>query len=200
MGLRLTGRKCLVVGGGTVAARKVAALVGCGADVHVVSPTFGEALAADESITRHASAYDPALLDGAALVIAATDDEAVNRRVAEDAWSRGILVNVVDTPSLCDFYCPAVVRRGPLAIAIHSGGAAPALARRLRQQLEREFGPAYEALAEALGRLRREIIETVDDPVIRSRRLRRLGEDETIEAFFRHGADALRRAVFEEQT
>ena len=198
IGLRVDRRRCLVVGGGNVAERKVAGLLDCGADVHAVSPTFTDALAANEAITRHGGEYAPALLDGAVLVIAATDDAEVNRRVAADARGRGIPVNVVDTPALCDFYCPAVVRRGPLAIAIHSGGAAPALLKTLRRRLEQEFGPEYAALFEALGRVRLQVLDTVDDPPTRSLMLRRLGDGQAVSIFFERGFDALMQYVREQ--
>ena len=192
IGLRIAGRRCVVVGGGRVAERKVRGLLACGAQVHVASLTFAETLAALETITRHEGAYDPAVLDGAALVIAATSDRSLNARVAADARARGIWVNTADDPANCDFYCPAVVRRGALALAIHTGGAAPALARTLRRLLERQFGADWEPLLEALGRLRGEILEQVTDPAERKRRLMRLGDPAAGEAFAAGGVDALR--------
>lgn len=198
IGLRVDGCKCVVIGGGAVAERKVAALTDCRADVHVVGPTFTESLAADEAITRHEAEYDPTVLDGATLVIAATDDPAVNARVAADARGRGILVNVVDTPDACDFYCPAVVRRGPLAIAIHSGGAAPALAKTLRLRLESQFDPKFGSFVEACGRIRIKIMDTVGDPAARSRMLKRLGDEQAASLFFSDGFEALARYVWEQ--
>jgi precorrin-2 dehydrogenase/sirohydrochlorin ferrochelatase len=191
IGLRVAGRRCLIVGGGEVAARKAAGLLECGADVHAVAPTFVEALRDEDRITRHVGEYDAALLEGAVLVIAATDEPAVNHRVAADARARGIASNVVDDPAACDFFCPAVVRRGPLAIAIHSGGAAPALARRLREQLDGQFDARYGSFVEALGRARRRIQAEVADAGRRAAMRRRLGGADTEAAFFSGGEAGL---------
>jgi precorrin-2 dehydrogenase/sirohydrochlorin ferrochelatase len=196
IGLRVAGRRCVVVGGGPVAERKVRGLLACGAEVHAVAPAFTDALGA-AAITRHRQEYEPAVLDGAVLVIAATDEPAVNTRVAADARAREIWVNVVDAPGECDFYCPAVVRRGPLAVAVHTGGAAPALAATLRRRLDAQFGPQWAELLEALGRLRRELLAEGLDAPTRRRRLRRLGDPAVFEIFAAEGIEGLRRHVWE---
>ncbi|MGC8837771.1 MAG: precorrin-2 dehydrogenase/sirohydrochlorin ferrochelatase family protein, partial [Anaerolineae bacterium] len=119
--LRLQGQRCLVVGAGDVAARKVEALLACGAEVVVVAPEVGEALQAlaeAGQVTVHQRPFRPSDLSGCRLAIAATDRPEVNRAVAEEARKAGIWVNVVDEPTLCDFVAPAVVRRGPVVVAI----------------------------------------------------------------------------------
>lgn len=155
--LRLQGQRCLVVGAGEVAARKVESLLACGAEVVVVAPELGEALLALAQagrITVRQRPFQPLDLAGCRLAIAATGSPEVNRAVAEEAQKRGIWVNVVDEPALCDFVVPAVVRRGPVVVAISTGGASPALAAALRRQLEEVVGPAYGVLAESLQALR----------------------------------------------
>lgn len=167
----LAKRRCVVVGGGHVAAEKLRALLNAGAGrIDVVAPELGEALRplVDGDRLRHlARAFDPADLDGAFLAIAATDDPAVNRQVFEEAEARGILAQVVDDPGHCAFIMPSVVRRGDLTVAISTGGACPALAVRLRERLERELGEEYAAFVELAGELRPEIMDSIADPALR---------------------------------
>jgi len=170
--LKLEGRRCLVIGGGNVAKRKVASLKECGADVLVVSPELCPELAdraARGEIQALQRAFQPEDLEGAALAIAATDNPAVNQAVAAAGKDAGVLVNVVDVPDLCDFYVPASVRRGDLEIAVSTTGAFPALAKRLRIELEGQFGPEYEAYLELLARFRRELKARIPDAAIRNR-------------------------------
>jgi precorrin-2 dehydrogenase/sirohydrochlorin ferrochelatase len=155
--LDLTQRCCLVVGGGTVAEHKVQGLLEAGADVVVVSPTLTETLhawAGDNLLTYLPRPFRDEDVKGCALVVAATDCVAVNARVAKTARHFGIWVNVVDTPAVCDFIAPAVVRRGSLQIAISTGGRSPMLAKRLRQGLEALIGSEYGELADILGAMR----------------------------------------------
>ncbi len=153
----LTGRPVLVVGGGTVAVRKVGTLHAAGARVTVVAlharREIGE-LAAGGDVELLERAFEPADLDGKWLVVAATDDRELNGRIFREASARRILCNVVDLPDLCTFHVPAVVRRGLLQIAVSTGGASPAMARRIRERLEGEFGTEYGPLLEALLDLR----------------------------------------------
>ena len=156
--LKIAGRRCVVVGGGNVAERKVASLAECGADIRVVSPELTAELAARAArgeIEVLRRMFLPDDLDGALLAIAAADDRSVNEAVKAAGARFGVLVNVVDVPELCDFYVPASFRRGDLQITIGTGGASPALAKRLRVELERQFGPEYGPYVELLGRLRR---------------------------------------------
>ncbi len=142
----IADRPCLVVGGGSVGERKVQDLLAAGARVAVVSPDLTPALAAlaARGEIRHLRGdFLPEQVEGMALVIGATDYPEVNARVSAAARARGIWVNIVDAPDLCTFIVPAQVRRGDLTLAISTGGASPALARRLREELERHFGPEY---------------------------------------------------------
>jgi precorrin-2 dehydrogenase / sirohydrochlorin ferrochelatase len=156
--LKLSGRRCLVVGGGEIGLEKVEGLLACDAAVTVIAPIVEPALAdhAREGSIRweqrpYAGADD---LEGAFLAIAATDDTDVNIAVYDDAERRAMLVNVVDVPPLCNFILPAIVRSGPLAIAISTAGASPALAKRMKSEIEGQFGEPYARLAVLLNEVR----------------------------------------------
>jgi precorrin-2 dehydrogenase / sirohydrochlorin ferrochelatase len=149
--LRLTGRRCLVVGGGEVGLEKVEGLLACDGDVTLIAPDAEPALeqyAREKSIHWQRRAYAGASdLEGVFMAIAATDDTDVNIAVYDDAERRAMLVNVVDVPPLCNFILPAIVRTGPLAIAISTAGASPALAKRMKREIEGQFGEPYARLA-----------------------------------------------------
>jgi precorrin-2 dehydrogenase/sirohydrochlorin ferrochelatase len=152
--LRLGGRRAVVVGGGDVGLEKVEGLLACDADVTLVAPNAVEPLrrlAEEGSIRWERRAYEPSDLEGTFIVIAATGDTDVNIRVYEDAERRAMLVNVVDVPPLCNFILPAIVRTGPLAIAISTAGASPALAKRMKREIAESFGEPYARLAEILN-------------------------------------------------
>jgi precorrin-2 dehydrogenase/sirohydrochlorin ferrochelatase len=160
--LDIADKKCVVVGGGEVAARKVKRLLDCGAIVSVISPKLNSELSAlknDQRISHISSEYDSKRIDGASLVIGATDDEKTNAAVSQDATAKGIPVNIVDDPQKCDFILPSIVERGNLVIAIGTGGKSPALARHLRQELESRYGAEYEMFLQILGRLRPQMIK-----------------------------------------
>ncbi|MBI2868661.1 MAG: bifunctional precorrin-2 dehydrogenase/sirohydrochlorin ferrochelatase [Chloroflexi bacterium] len=155
--LNLKDQRCVVVGGGEVAGRKVAALLDCAAAVTVVSDRLCdglERLAGSGAITAVRRPYRTGDLAGARLVVAATDDRAANLRAAEDARAVGALVNVVDDPADSDFIAPSCLRRGPVTVAVSTGGLSPALARRIRERLETEVGEEYAALARLVGEAR----------------------------------------------
>ncbi len=156
--LNLTGRRCVVVGGGPVGLEKVEGLLACDADVTLVAPEAEPALrglAEEGSIVWERRTYaGPDDLAGALLAVAATDDTDLNIRVWEDAEAASTLVNVVDVPSLCNFILPAIVRTGPLAIAISTAGASPALAVRMKREIAEHFGEPYARLAELLNEVR----------------------------------------------
>jgi precorrin-2 dehydrogenase / sirohydrochlorin ferrochelatase len=156
--LDLTGRRCVVVGGGSVGLEKAQGLLVCDAKVVVVSPELDEGFLelVVEWVPR---AYESRDLTGAFLVIAATSDRAVNEAVSGDAEARGMLCNVADVPDLCNFILPAVHREGPIAVAVSTGGASPALAKRLRSQIAELVGPEHAELAEELRALRPEVKE-----------------------------------------
>jgi precorrin-2 dehydrogenase len=155
--LKLTGRRCVVVGGGEVGLEKVEGLLACEGDVTLVSPEAEPALAEharEGSIRWERRAYRPDDLEGAFMVIAATGDSEVNIGVFEDAERRAMLVNVVDVPPLCNFILPAIVRMGPLAIAVSTAGASPALAKRMKREVSELFGEEYARLAVLLNEAR----------------------------------------------
>ena len=152
--LRLRGRRCLVVGGGDVGLEKVEGLLACDGDVTLVAPEAHPALAElalEGSIRWERREYREGDLDGCLIAIAATDDTNVNIRVFDDAERRAMLVNVVDVPPLCNFILPAIVRNGPLAIAISTAGASPALAKRMKREIGELFGEPYATLAVLLN-------------------------------------------------
>jgi siroheme synthase-like protein len=155
--LKLTGRKCLVVGGGDIGLEKVEGLLACDARVVLVAPDAIEPLRelADEgSIEWERREYRASDLEATFIAIAATNDTDVNIRVYEDAERRAMLVNIVDVPPLCNFILPAIVRTGPLAIAISTAGASPALAKRIKRQIADEYGEPYARLAVLLNEAR----------------------------------------------
>jgi precorrin-2 dehydrogenase/sirohydrochlorin ferrochelatase len=155
--LKLTGRRCLVVGGGDVGLEKVEGLLASNADVLLVAPDAHPALqelASEGSITWTRREYVPTDLEGCLIAIAATNVTEVNIEVFNDAEQRAMLVNVVDVPPLCNFILPAIVRTGPLAVAISTAGASPALAKRMKREIAELFGEAYADLAVMLNDVR----------------------------------------------
>jgi precorrin-2 dehydrogenase/sirohydrochlorin ferrochelatase len=184
MFVKLEGRTCLVVGGDAIAESKVQSLLGTGARVRLVAPSITDALAEltrSNSIAWLAREFETADLDGAFLVIAATSDNEVNDRVFREADRRNVLCNAVDQPARCHFYFPAVVRRGQLQVAVSTAGLSPALAQRIRQELEVEFGPEYKEWLERLGRVRTWLMRRGMDFESRSRLLHRLASREAFQ-------------------
>lgn len=165
--LDIRRRRCLVVGGGDVALRKVEGLLACEARVTVVSPALIAPLAAraaDGTVTWQRRGYRAADLEDAFLVIAATDRPEINRQVAADARDRGTLANIVDQPEIGSFHVPSVVRRGDLLLTVSTAGRSPALAKRLRKALEADFGQEYAQLLGLLGVVRRRLLAAGPDP------------------------------------
>jgi siroheme synthase-like protein len=155
--LRLSGRRCVVVGGGEIGLEKVEGLLACGGDVTLIAPEAGgelRTLAEEGSIEWLRRPYEPGDLEGTFIVIAATSDTDVNIGIYEDAERRAMLVNVVDVPPLCNFILPAIVRQGSMAIAISTQGASPALAKRMKNEIADQFGEAYARLAVILNDVR----------------------------------------------
>jgi len=155
--LRLTGRRCVVIGGGDIGLEKVEGLLACDGDVTLVAPEAGPELtqlALEGSIRWERREYRPEDLEGTFMAIACTDDTDTNIGIYEDAERRAMLVNVVDVPPLCNFILPAIVRTGPLAIAISTAGASPALAKRMKAEVSELFGEEYAQLAIMLNDVR----------------------------------------------
>jgi len=186
--VKLAGRKCLVVGGGPVAEGKLEGLLASGANVVIVAPAVTEKIVRwsdEQRLVWHARRFEASDLEGAFLVVTASGVDAVNEAVFREANARGILCNSVDEPERCHFYYPAVVRRGPLQIAISTGGLSPSLASRLRRELEAQFGPEYERWVEQLGALREKAFACRKDPRRRTRLLQRLASRRGYERFLR---------------
>jgi len=162
IGLDIAERRCLVVGGGEVGQRKAERLLECGARVTVVGRELTrrlEGLVREGRVGHIAADYDETHLEGVFLVIGATDDGDVNERIFRDARRKGVLANIVDDPGRCDFILPALCRQGDLVITVATGGRSPALAKKLRQELEERYGPEYETLLKIMGELRGRIID-----------------------------------------
>jgi siroheme synthase-like protein len=165
--LRLKDRPCLVVGGGPVAEGKVAGLLAAGARVKVLSPTLTPALerwAAAARIDHQARRYQAGDVVGHALAFVAAGDRAVAAAVAQDGREHGVWVNAADDPIHCDFILPSVLRRGQLTVAVSTGGASPALARLIREELEGHLGDVYGALVELAADVRRDVRQRSEAP------------------------------------
>ena len=186
----LTGRSVLVVGGGVVAARKVGALLERQTQVTVVSPEICpelQELRDDSGLVIHQRSYRPGDLSEHWLVIAATDDSELNQKIFAEAAEARVFCNVVDQPELCSFQVPAVVGRGPLQIAISTGGASPALAKRIRQQLQEQFGPAYVQLLAGLLELRGYFQKKYSqEPARRQKLLEAFLDSEAVDLLLKH--------------
>lgn len=203
MFLKLAGRQCLVVGAGKVGEPKIGGLIDSGARIHVVAiEATGQVRdwAAAGKIDLELRAFSTNDLDGKFLAIVATASKHLNQLVYREANERGVLCNVVDVPEYCDFFYPAVVRRGDLQIAISTNGQSPSLAQKLRQQLEAQFGPGYAAWVEQLGETRRLILASALDTETKSDLLHSLASREAFEAALAKipslsGASSLRSEV-----
>lgn len=191
------GRTCVVIGGGEIAERKVRSLIEANAAVTVISPkvTAGLAAMVRAGTIRHLQrTYRHGDLNGAFLVFEATGDRATGQAAAAEAGERGIPINVADVPELCGFIAPAVVRRGGLQIVISTGGASPALARKIREDLEARFGPEYESAVDLLAAARRWLRTHQPDGGMRARLLGKLVDTDLLGCFRRGdvaGAEAI---------
>ncbi|HUI82996.1 MAG TPA: bifunctional precorrin-2 dehydrogenase/sirohydrochlorin ferrochelatase [Candidatus Binatia bacterium] len=193
--LKLGGRKCVVVGAGVVGEAKAQGLLAAGADLVVVAPSATNWIArcaAEQQLTWHQRPFAASDLDGAFLVVAAAGSGECNAQVFRAASERRVLCNVVDDPDCCDFFYPAVVRRGALQIAISTGGHSPALAHRLRVELEEQFGPEYAEWVEEVGRTRREILQRDLPPEQCRQLIEKIGSRESYEEFVRRRLQAAR--------
>jgi precorrin-2 dehydrogenase/sirohydrochlorin ferrochelatase len=175
--LDIRGRACLVVGGGRVGARKVETLLKCGARVTVVSPEADPSLArlAEEGrIVLSSRDYRSSDVKGQFLVIGATDDEGLNRRIHADAERLNLLCNIADRPEICNFILPAIVRRGDFMMAISTAGKSPAFAKHMRQLLEARFGPEYGTLLDLMGAIRQKLLAEAHEPEVHKPMFERL--------------------------
>jgi precorrin-2 dehydrogenase/sirohydrochlorin ferrochelatase len=193
MFLKLAGRPCLVVGAGAIGESKIASLLEAEARVRVVAPKATEQVhvwAEGKKIDWLAREFEAGDLRGMFLVVAATSSTAVHEWIFEEATRSGVLCNIVDVPPLCDFYYPAVVQRGSLQIAVSTGGQSPALAQRLRKELEEQFGPEYAAWVEELGAKREALQAAKLDAEERKPILHEQASEESFEAFRRKWEEA----------
>jgi precorrin-2 dehydrogenase/sirohydrochlorin ferrochelatase len=198
--LELSGRRVVIVGGGTVATRKAEPVLKAGARLVVVAEKIGEALRGLSGGTKTElieGKYTKDYLVGATLVIAATDNEELNRRIYRDCQELEILCNVVDSPALCDFYVPAVVKRGDLQIAIGTGGKSPAYAGHVRKKLEKIFTEEHGEFLEQLEQLREHIIKNIPEEAERKALLGKIVDDESFNKFVQHGRDHWRKDIEE---
>jgi precorrin-2 dehydrogenase / sirohydrochlorin ferrochelatase len=185
MFVKLEGKRCLVVGAGKVGEPKIGGLIETGAATRVVALEASEAVrewARAGKIGLELRAFSPEDLDGAFLAVVASASRRLNESIYGEARRRGVLCNVVDVPDLCDFYYPAVVRRGDLQIAVSTNGKSPSLAQKLRQQLERQFGPGYAEWVAELGETRKLILASDLDTKRKSELLHSLASREALDA------------------
>lgn len=185
MFLKLEGRQCLVVGAGRVGEPKISGLLETGARVHVVALQASAAVrewARAGKIELELRGFSPEDLDGIFLAVVATNSRTLNERIYYEAQRRRVLCNVVDVPDLCDFFYPAVVRRGDLQIAVSTAGQSPSLAQKIRQQLEKQFGPGYARWVAELGETRKLILASDLDKERKLDLLHSLASRESLEA------------------
>lgn len=186
--LKLARQRCLLVGGGKTAEEKIPTLLACGARVTVVSPTATpkiQRLAKAEKVVCIQRRFESGDLEDVFLCVVATPSTATNQAIFEEAQQRGILCNVVRDGAYCNFYYPAVVKRGPLQIAISTAGHSGALAKRLREEMEREFGPEWANWLRWLGEARSSLYDDALSPSQRRTMLHKLASRKTQDEFFR---------------
>jgi len=182
--LDILNRKCLVVGGGSVGTRKVLTLLDCGAIVTVVSPDINEKLlelAGNGSITWKKRSYLTSDLDTIFLVIGASDDEELNRQISADAEKLNMLCNIADRPDVCNFILPSIVNRGDLVISISTSGKSPAFAKKLRKELEKQFGVEYIEFLRLMGAIREKLLSEKHEPEAHKHIFERLISSDLVE-------------------
>jgi precorrin-2 dehydrogenase / sirohydrochlorin ferrochelatase len=198
--LDLNGRRVVIIGGGTVATRKAETILGTGARLVVVAPHIDDTLrkvCAKTKTELIESKYSKDYIGGAALVIAATNDEALNKQIYKDCQQLEILCNVVDSPALCDFYVPAVVQRGDLQIAIGTDGNCPSYAGHLRKKLENIFTEKHGEFLVLLEAIRGFVIDKTADASERKAIMGKLADDESFEYFLQKGKEQWRKRAEE---
>lgn len=198
--LDIKAKRCVVIGGGGVARRKVESLIECGAMVTVISPEACSelwGLAEERMIEWVRRPYRHGDLGGAVLVMAATDSEGCNQEVYQEALEKGLLVNVCDDPPRCNFIVPSVIRRGNLTIAVTTDGKSPMLARKIREDLELAYGNEYELFLSLMGRIRRHVLESAVPAGDRPEIFRRLVYSDLIELLHSGDRESVRRRAIE---
>jgi precorrin-2 dehydrogenase/sirohydrochlorin ferrochelatase len=190
--IKLDGKTALVVGGGKVAQRKIETLLEYGASICMISKNLTgklRRLVEMGKIDYLGDKFEDKHLDGAFVVIAATDDEKLNHEISWIAQKRGLLINAVDQPPDCNFIVPSIVRRGDLILAISTSGKSPALAKRLRKKMEGQFGVEYEAFLLLMGCLRKEVLKTGMSQEENSRIFKKIVDSDVLEALACHDRD-----------
>lgn len=193
--LNLKGKKAIVIGGGRVAERKILALLKTGADISVISPQITRRIQSEKQkgkIQHLCRQYRKGDLKRAFLVIAATDSPDINEKIFQDA---SCLVNVVDTPGLCNFIVPSVIKRGPLTIAISTSGVSPALSRSIRRELEKIYGPEFSEYLKVLRDIRTEAIKVIRDPEKRGEFLKTVASEKMMKMLREEGCKKAARAA-----
>ncbi|MCF6092672.1 bifunctional precorrin-2 dehydrogenase/sirohydrochlorin ferrochelatase [Microaerobacter geothermalis] len=182
--INLKDRPCVVVGGGRVAERKVMTLLDSEAKITVISPTLSAGLVLlSNRFSYYKRTYLPGDVEGAFLVVAATDNREINQQIYEEAKTSVPLLNIVDQPELCTFFFPAVMKQGPLQVAVSTGGTSPALARKIRRELAEIFGGEYEAFLNRLSLLRKQLMKEINNPEKRNEILTRLVNSNLLELY-----------------
>src|SRR6056297_1334418 len=198
--LNINGRNCRVVGGGGVASRKVKSLLDCGAKVTVVSPAFAETLQkmADHPrvnlVQRPYAAND---LDDMFLVIGATDDMALNRRINADAESRQMLCNIADVPEVCNFILPSMIRQGDFMLTISTSGKSPAFAKHLRRQLQDAYGPEYARFLNLMGAIRKRLLAEAHAPEAHKHLFKQLIENNLVDLIRQNDIKTINRVLYD---
>jgi len=196
--LDINARNCLVVGGGGVASRKVKSLLDCGAIVTVVSPEFSREL---ENLAEHPNlflvhrSYQASDLQGQFLVIGATDDMGLNRRISSDAQNRQMLCNIADVPDACNFILPAVIRQGDLVLTISTSGKSPAFAKHLRRNLQDTYGVEYARFLQLMGGIRKRLLAQEHAPEAHKHLFLQLIENNLVELIRQNDAPAINRIL-----
>lgn len=190
----LKGRKVLVVGGGSVAGRKIDTLLEYGADVNLVSIELADSLKDhidSGNIKYLGKEFSEDHLSGMFLVIAATNDPDLNHRISEAAENKGMLVNAVDQPADCNFIVPSIVNRGDLTIAISTSGKSPAMAKKIRKELTNQYGYEYEQFLILMGNIRKEVLSSGKTQEENSRIFKRIVKSDILEEFKNNNLDRI---------
>lgn len=198
--LDVLNRKCLVVGGGSVGTRKVLTLIDCGAIVTVVSPDATEKLLElvdNGSITWGKRSFLASDLDTMFLVIGATNDEELNRQISADAEKLNMLCNIADCPELCNFILPSIVNRGDLVISISTSGKSPAFAKKLRKELEKQFGVEYTKFLRLMGAIREKLLSEKHEPEAHKHIFKRLISGDLVEMIKNNRKEDINSLLFD---